>query len=79
MYNNFNNYSNKKLKYLIFQPIIIYMKSKSKHTTPKIRKRRFPSKGGFTRFFKDDHTQQEFEHLQMQVIAYMDDGSIPWE
>jgi hypothetical protein len=43
------------------------------------RKKRVPSKGGFTRFFKNNEEQLEFESLQMQVIAYMDDDTIPWE
>jgi hypothetical protein len=46
--------------------------------TPKVRKKRFPSKGGFTRFFKNDNEQKEFESLQMQLINYLDDGTIPW-
>lgn len=34
--------------------------------------------GGFTRFFKNTEEQQECESLQMQMVDYFDDGSIPW-
>jgi len=45
----------------------------------KKRKRRFPSKGGFTRFFKDDEEQRECESLQIRMIDYFDDSSIPFD
>ena len=48
------------------------------NSTPKVRKKRVPSKGGFTRFFKNDDEQKEFESLQMQVINYLDDVTIPF-
>jgi hypothetical protein len=33
---------------------------------------------GFTKFSKNKEEQYEIESLQMQVINYLDDGTIPW-
>jgi hypothetical protein len=48
------------------------------NSTPKVIKKRLPSKGGFTRFSKNKEEQYEIESLQMQVIAHMDDGTTPF-
>jgi len=45
----------------------------------KLRKKRVPSKGGFTRFFKNDEEQRECESLQMQLINYLNNNSVPWD
>jgi hypothetical protein len=42
----------------------------------KERRKKIP--GGFTRFVVDNKKQHEIESLQMQVINYFDDGTVPW-